>query len=129
MLLSAPFLTISITKLFKRRGLSSGSFSKQPFLTGSCLPFLISNRKQFTEALSFIVFAMNTMNRSIPVKIEKKIIGLLKNYYLSTYASKFCNLFFGLHCKDHLKSQKNFFGRNLVTLFFFWDIQLYWMCK
>ena len=32
------------------------------------------------------------------------------------------------NCKEHLKSQYNFFGRIFVTVFFI-DIQLYWICK
>ena len=31
---------------------------------------------------------------------------------------KLCPVFLSLHCKDHLKSHYNFFGRIFVTLYF-----------
>ena len=37
---------------------------------------------------------------------------------LSNDDTEFCPAFSWLHCKDNLKSQYNFFGRNFVTVFF-----------
>ena len=84
--ISAPVLTISITSLFKRKGLSPKIMFKQPWMTGSCFPSLISNRKLFTVTsegffVCGFIFAINTIYLSIPIK---EIILCLPVFMLGT---------------------------------------------